>query len=132
MPLGIRISAEASEFGAFDCELEAQAAAAALTAGSDKLLSDSESLFQAFTAFGSLGDTSFLGNVWISIVSGVLALAAIVLLVLGLLVTVMLRFNSQRNPVPSSHSHNSLIEVIWTTLPVIILLVIAIIAFGVA
>ncbi|WP_407354192.1 methyl-accepting chemotaxis protein [Luteimonas sp. R10] len=62
----------------------AQAAAAALTAGSDQLLSDSEALFQAFTAFGSLADTSILGNVWISIAAGALALAAIVLLVLSL------------------------------------------------
>ena len=62
----------------------AQAAAAAITAGSDQLLSDSESLFQAFTAFGSLADTSILGNVWISILFGALALAAIVGLVFSL------------------------------------------------
>ena len=62
----------------------AQAAAAAITAGSDRLLSDSESLFQAFTAFGSMADTSLLGNVWISILFGVLALAAIVGLVWSL------------------------------------------------
>ncbi|NZA26742.1 type IV pili methyl-accepting chemotaxis transducer N-terminal domain-containing protein [Luteimonas sp. SJ-92] len=62
----------------------AQAAAAALTAGSDQLLSDSENLFQAFTAFGSLADTSVLGNIWISIIAGAIALAAIVLLVLSL------------------------------------------------
>ncbi|MCA0393926.1 MAG: methyl-accepting chemotaxis protein [Proteobacteria bacterium] len=57
---------------------QAQAASAALTAGSDKLLSDSQSLFSAFTAFGSLKDTSLLGNVWISIISGLLAIAAII------------------------------------------------------
>lgn len=62
----------------------AQSAADALTAGSDKLLADSESLFRAFTAFGSLKDTSFLGNIWISIVSGLVALLAIVFLVLSL------------------------------------------------
>ncbi len=62
----------------------AQSAADALTAGSDKLLADSESLFRAFTAFGSLKDTSFLGNIWISIVSGLAALLAIVFLVLSL------------------------------------------------
>src|SRR5699024_8029128 len=45
----------------------AQGAAAAITAGSDRLLADSESLFQAFTAFGSMADTSLLGHVWISI-----------------------------------------------------------------
>ncbi|NLB57619.1 MAG: methyl-accepting chemotaxis protein [Gammaproteobacteria bacterium] len=62
----------------------AQAAAASITAGSDRLLSDSESLFQAFTAFGSMADTSLLGNVWISILFGALALAAIVGLVFSL------------------------------------------------
>ncbi|MDH5822203.1 methyl-accepting chemotaxis protein [Luteimonas sp. RD2P54] len=62
----------------------AQNAAAAITAGSDQLLSDSENLFQAFTAFGSLADTSVLGNIWISIIAGAIALAAIVLLVLSL------------------------------------------------
>lgn len=55
----------------------AQASASALTTGSDKLLSDSESLFRAFTAFGSLRDTSIAGNIWISIVSGLLVLFSI-------------------------------------------------------
>src|SRR3546814_4097295 len=50
----------------------AQNAAAALTSGSDKLLSDSRDLFQAFTAFGSLRDKSLLGNLWIRLVFGVL------------------------------------------------------------
>jgi len=57
---------------------QAQAASAALAGGSDKLLSDSQDLFAAFTAFGSLKDTSILGNMWISIVSGLLAIVAIV------------------------------------------------------
>ena len=57
---------------------QAQAASAALTGGSDKLLSDSQNLFAAFTAFGSLKDTSVLGNVWISIISGLLAIIAII------------------------------------------------------
>ncbi|VXB94614.1 putative methyl-accepting chemotaxis AlkN [Luteimonas sp. 9C] len=62
---------------------QAQAAAGALVAGSDQLLTDSESLFNAFTAFGSLTDRSILGNIWISIVSGLIALVAIA----GLLVS---------------------------------------------
>ena len=48
----------------------AQASASALATGSDKLLSDSESLFAAFTSFGSLKDTSVIGGVWVSILSG--------------------------------------------------------------
>ena len=55
----------------------AQSSATALATGSDKLLSDSESLFAAFTSFGSLKDTSIIGGVWVSILSGVMALFSI-------------------------------------------------------
>ena len=55
----------------------AQASASALATGSDKLLSDSESLFAAFTSFGSLKDTSVIGGVWVSILSGLLMLFSI-------------------------------------------------------
>ena len=55
----------------------AQTSATALATGSDKLLSDSESLFAAFTSFGSLKDTSIVGGVWVSILSGALALFSI-------------------------------------------------------
>ncbi|MEP6634749.1 MAG: methyl-accepting chemotaxis protein, partial [Luteimonas sp.] len=61
----------------------AQSSATALTTGSEKLLTDSESLFRAFTAFGSLRDTSLFGNIWVSILSGAVALFAIA----GLLVS---------------------------------------------
>ena len=56
----------------------AQAAADSLATGSDKLLADSEKLFAAFTSFGSLKDTSIIGGVWVSIISGVLTLVALV------------------------------------------------------
>lgn len=46
----------------------------------------------------------------------------ICVLVLALLVYVMLRFNKKANPVPSKTTHNALIEVIWTAVPVLILL----------
>jgi twitching motility protein PilJ len=62
----------------------AQSAATELTTGSTRLLADSEGLFRAFTAFGSLRDTSWLGNIWVSIGSGLLALVSIVFLVLSL------------------------------------------------
>jgi cytochrome c oxidase subunit 2 len=51
------------------------------------------------------------------------------LFVLGLLVYVMWRFNEKNNPVPSKTSHNTTIEVIWTVVPILILLVIAIPSF---
>src|SRR5262249_28665649 len=46
-------------------------------------------------------------------------------LVLGLLVVVMVRFNEKRNPTPSRTTHNTLIEVLWTVIPVLVLLFIA-------
>ena len=45
--------------------------------------------------------------------------------VLGLLVYVMVRFNEKRNPTPSRTTHNTLLEVAWTVIPVLILLFIA-------
>ena len=41
--------------------------------------------------------------------------------VLGLLVYVMLRFNARANPVPTRTSHNTLVEVLWTIVPILIL-----------
>ena len=48
------------------------------------------------------------------------------LLVLGLLLWVIVRYNRRANPVPSKTSHNTLIEVLWTAIPVLILVIIAI------
>ena len=53
----------------------------------------------------------------------------IALFVLALLLYVMIRFNAKSHPVPSKTSHNALIEVIWTVVPVLILVVIAIPSF---
>jgi cytochrome c oxidase subunit 2 len=50
----------------------------------------------------------------------------IVVLVLGLLGYIIFRFNSKRNPVPSKTSHNTLLEVVWTAVPIVILVIIAI------
>jgi cytochrome c oxidase subunit 2 len=56
-------------------------------------------------------------------------IVGISLLVLGLLLYCMWRFNEKANPVPSRTSHNTLIEVIWAVCPVIILIIIAIPSF---
>jgi cytochrome c oxidase subunit 2 len=53
------------------------------------------------------------------------------LLVLALLAIVVLRFNARANPVPWRFTHNTLLEVVWTALPVIILVVIAVPSFAV-
>ncbi|HTO82067.1 MAG TPA: cytochrome c oxidase subunit II [Methylomirabilota bacterium] len=49
----------------------------------------------------------------------------ITLFVLGLLVYVMWRFNEKRNPTPSKTSHYPVVEVLWTVIPVLILVFIA-------
>lgn len=46
--------------------------------------------------------------------------------VLGLLIYVMWRFSEKRNPNPSKTTHHTLIEVIWTVVPVLILLVVVV------
>ncbi len=53
----------------------------------------------------------------------------IVLLVLGLLLWCVFRYNSKANPTPAKWSHNTLVEVIWTAGPVLILMFIAIFSF---
>ena len=56
-------------------------------------------------------------------------ITAIVVLVMVLLLWVMIRYRESANPVPSRLSHNTTIEVIWTILPVIVLILIAIPSF---
>ena len=53
----------------------------------------------------------------------------ITLFVLGLLITVVVKFNARSNPVPSRTTHNTLIEVAWTLIPVLILVGIAVPSF---
>jgi cytochrome c oxidase subunit II len=53
----------------------------------------------------------------------------ITLFVLGLLIAVMVKFNARANPVPSRTTHNTLIEVAWTLIPVLILVGIAVPSF---
>src|SRR6201992_3009855 len=53
----------------------------------------------------------------------------ITLFVLGLLITVMVKFNARANPTPSRTTHNTLIEVAWTLIPVLILVGIAVPSF---
>lgn len=51
---------------------------------------------------------------------------AVAIFVLLLLIYVVIRFNSKANPTPATFSHHSLIEVIWTVVPIIILIVVAV------
>ena len=56
-------------------------------------------------------------------------ITGISLLVLGLLLYIMFRFNSKRNVVASTTTHNTVIEILWTVIPVILLIIIAIPSF---
>jgi len=71
--------------------------------------------------YSDIGDTAVplhIGLIWV--------MAAISLFVLFLLLYVMIRFRRSKNPVPSRTSHNTLIEIIWTVVPVLILVIIAV------
>jgi cytochrome c oxidase subunit 2 len=56
-------------------------------------------------------------------------ITGITLFVLALLVTVMVKFNARAHPTPSRTTHNTLLEVLWTVLPVVILVFIALPSF---
>lgn len=55
---------------------------------------------------------------------------AISLFVLLLLAYVMIKFNAKANPVPSKTSHNTPLEIIWTLIPVLILIVVSVPSFS--
>src|SRR6266446_317208 len=56
-------------------------------------------------------------------------ITAIAGFVLVLLLIIMVRFNARSHPIPSRTTHNTLLEVAWTTIPIVILLVIAVPSF---
>ena len=56
-------------------------------------------------------------------------ITVVVLFVLVLLLNCMIRFSARNNPVPSKFSHNTVIEVLWTVLPILVLIVIAVPSF---
>lgn len=61
---------------------------------------------------------------------GLLAIITLItLFVLALLLIVIVKFNAKANPTPSKTTHNTLLEVLWTVVPVLILTVIAVPSF---
>lgn len=56
-------------------------------------------------------------------------MTAIVALVAILILWVAFRYNARRHPIPSQTSHNTIIEILWTVIPVLILIVIAVPSF---
>lgn len=57
-------------------------------------------------------------------------ITAIVIFVFALLAWVIIRYNKTANPTPASFTHNVPIEIIWTVVPVVILVIIAIPSFN--
>jgi cytochrome c oxidase subunit 2 len=56
-------------------------------------------------------------------------ITVITVFVLGLMLYAMVRFHHRRHPIPTRTSHNAVIEILWTVVPVLILVVIAIPSF---
>jgi cytochrome c oxidase subunit II len=56
-------------------------------------------------------------------------ITVITLFVLALLVIVVVKFNAKANPVPSKTTHNTLVEIAWTIIPVMILVGISVPSF---
>jgi len=51
---------------------------------------------------------------------------SIVIFVLVIMAIIIVRFNAKSNPVPSKTTHNTFLEVVWTTVPILILMAIAV------
>lgn len=68
-------------------------------------------------------DVDWLHNLLLVIIT------LISLFVLGLLIYVMFRFHASRNPVATTVTHNTTLEILWTVVPILILVIIAIPSF---
>ncbi len=51
---------------------------------------------------------------------------SIVIFVLVIMAIIIVRFNAKSNPVPSKTTHNTFLEVVWTTVPILILMAITV------
>jgi len=79
-----------------------------------------DGLLDVQNQYSPIGETAHVFHnalVWV--------MAIISIFVLGLLLWVIIRYNKRANPVPSKTTHNTLIEVIWTLVPVLVLVAIA-------
>ncbi len=56
-------------------------------------------------------------------------ITVITLFVMGLLIWIIIRYNRKANPEPAKFSHNTFLEVVWTAIPVLILVVISVFSF---
>ncbi len=56
-------------------------------------------------------------------------ITAICVFVLALLIWCAIRYNKRSNPIPAKWSHNTLVEVVWTVVPVLILMAVSVVSF---
>ena len=70
-----------------------------------------------------MSDIAWFHNVLLWIIAGISAF------VLALLLIIIVRFNARANPTPTRTTHNTVLEVLWTIVPVIILACIAVPSF---
>jgi cytochrome c oxidase subunit 2 len=70
-----------------------------------------------------MDDIHWFGNFTFWIIGVIVVFVAI------LLAMVVFKFNAKANPVPSKTSHNTMIEIVWTVVPILILLVLAVPSF---
>lgn len=75
------------------------------------------------SAAPTMDDIIWFHNIVLWIITGITAFVLVLLLI------IMLKFNARANPTPSKTTHNTLLEVAWTVIPVVILVVIAIPSF---
>jgi cytochrome c oxidase subunit 2 len=73
--------------------------------------------------------TPVMDGIWDFWTIVLVIITLIAVFVSTLLVYAMWRFSAKRNPIPSKTTHNTLLEVIWTAVPVLILVLIAIPSF---
>jgi cytochrome c oxidase subunit 2 len=96
-----------------------QAAAPAAANATAPAAAGGKGIQEQVTGIGQ--DAAAFHNVWLLTVCAVISLV-----VLGLLGYAMVRYRRGAHPIPSRNSHNTTLEVVWTLLPVLILVAIAI------
>ncbi len=95
-------------------------AAGFLVSGAQAELAKPWQLGMSEPASTSMAEIAWMHNFLLIIIT------LITLFVLALLIIVMVRFNEKANPVPTKTTHNVLLEIAWTVIPVLILVVIAV------
>jgi cytochrome c oxidase subunit 2 len=125
---GLTVSAFAAVFGGSAVAHAAEAAAVAPVAGYTPMKPTPGVGMPIPGAIGLQQQYSRIGEdgYWMHDIVLMPIITAICVFVLILLVIIALRFNRRANPVPSKTSHNTILEVVWTLLPVLILIGIAV------